>query len=229
MGFAAEKRARARIADLDAVPSNMVGEIVNGTMYVFPRPAPRHSHASSVLGVEIGGPFQRGRGGPGGWRIYDEPELLLGPEDAEDVLVPDIAGWRIERLPRLPKTARFTLVPDWVCEVLSPRTVTTDRAEKMPAYARHGVRHLWLVDPIARTLEVFVLEKGRWTLVGVYHGSAVVRAEPFDAIEIELSALWAEEEEAEDVPAVTSEPKKAARKATGAAKKGTPKGRTRGR
>ncbi|MDC3959299.1 Uma2 family endonuclease [Polyangium jinanense] len=229
MGFAAEKRARATIADLDAVPSNMVGEIINGTMYAFPRPAPRHSRASSVLGGDLMGPFQRGRGGPGGWQIFDEPELLLGPAGEEDVLVPDIAGWRIERLPRLPKTARFMLAPDWVCEVLSPSTVTVDRAEKLPAYARHGVRHLWLVDPIARTLEIFVLEKGRWTLLGVHHGSALVRAEPFDAIEIELAALWAEVEEdearAEEAPALTSAPKKAARKATAAGKKG--RGRSR--
>ena len=214
---------RATIADLEAVPNNKVGEIITGTLYVLPRPAPRHGHASSVLGIEIGGPFQRGRGGPGGWRILDEPELLLGPKGDEDVLIPDIAGWRIERMPRLPSTARYTLAPDWVCEVLSPGTVTVDRAEKMPAYARHGVRHAWLVDPIARTLEVFMLEKRRWVLLGVYGGSAIVRAEPFDAIELDLAALWEEVEE--DVPAAAEVPAKAPRKAP--AKKSAKKARPR--
>ncbi|WP_308789515.1 Uma2 family endonuclease [Polyangium mundeleinium] len=214
---------RATIADLEAIPNNKVGEIINGTLYAFPRPAPRHAHASSVLGGDLMGPFQRGRGGPGGWRIYDEPELLLGPKGEEDVLVPDIAGWRIERMPRLPSTARYTLAPDWVCEVLSPGTVTVDRAEKMPAYARHGVRHAWLVDPIARTLEVFLLEKGRWVLLGVYGGSAIVRAEPFDAIELDLAALWEEVEE--EAPVAAEEPAKAPRKAP--AKKSTKKARSR--
>ncbi|WP_348652905.1 Uma2 family endonuclease [Polyangium sp. y55x31] len=222
MGFAAEKRERATLAELEAVPNNKVGEIINGTLYAFPRPAPQHSRASSVLGGDLMGPFQRGRGGPGGWQIFDEPELLLGPEGEEDILVPDIAGWRIERLPRLPRTARFMLAPDWVCEVLSPSTVTVDRAEKMPAYARHGVRYAWLVDPIARTLEVFMLERGRWVLLGVYGGSAVVRAEPFDAIELELAALWGEVEE--EAPAPPEEPAKTPRKAS--AKKSAKKARS---
>ncbi|WP_438020636.1 Uma2 family endonuclease [Sorangium sp. So ce315] len=232
MGFPAEKRQRATLADLEAVPPPLVGELIRGTLYVFPRPAPPHAHASSVLGADLVGPFQRGRGGPGGWRILDEPELLLGPPGDEDDMVPDLAGWRIERMPRLPTTAKFTLAPDWVCEVLSPGTVVTDRAEKMPAYARHGVRHLWLLDPLARTLEVFALEAGRWVVVGVHHGSARVRAEPFDAIELELSALWdgAEEAPQEGVPAAPAgepAPAPAPRKPPPAARKGPRKRRTR--
>ncbi|WP_437960771.1 Uma2 family endonuclease [Sorangium sp. So ce119] len=231
MGFPAEKRQRATLADLETVPPNLIGELIRGTLYVFPRPAPPHAHASTALTGEIVGPFQRGRGGPGGWRILDEPELLLGPAGDEDDMVPDLAGWRIERMPRLPQTTKFTLAPDWVCEVLSPSTVVTDRAEKMPAYARHGVRHLWLLDPLARTLEVFALEAGRWVVVGVHHGSARVRAEPFDAIELELSALWDEAEEApqEGAPAATAEgPAPAPRKKPPTAtKKGPRKGRTR--
>jgi Uma2 family endonuclease len=194
MGLAAERRPRATLADLETVPPTMIGELIRGTLYLFPRPGPQHAHASTALTVEIAGPFQRGRGGPGGWRILDEPELLLGPAGDEDDLIPDLAGWRVERMPRLPATAKFTLTPDWVCEVLSPSTMVVDRVEKMPAYAKHGVRHLWLLDPLARTLEAFALEAGRWVVLGVHHGSARVRLEPFDAIELDLAVLW------DDVP-----------------------------
>lgn len=221
MGLPAEKHVRATLADLETVPPNMIGEIINGTLYIFSRPAPPHAHASTALTGEIIGPFQRGRGGPGGWRILDEPELLLGPRGDEDDLVPDLAGWRLDRMPVLPKTAKFTLAPDWVCEVLSPSTITVDRAEKMPAYARQGVRHVWLLDPLARTLEVFALESGRWMLLHVHHGNARVRAEPFEAIELELDALWEDAEiKAEEGPPATPEPsEKPARKASSTPKK----------
>jgi Uma2 family endonuclease len=191
MGLPAEKPGRATYADLVAVPKRMVAEIVDGVLHVFPRPAPPHAYAASGLGMDVGGPFDRGRGGPGGWRILDEPELHFGPADDRDVLVPDLAGWRLERMPKLPSTAYFTLAPDWVCEVLSPSTEVFDRAEKMPIYAREGVRHAWLVHPVHRTLEVFRLGKDRlWHLLGVHRDSAIVRAEPFDAVELALSALW---------------------------------------
>jgi Uma2 family endonuclease len=137
----------------------------------------------------LGGPFDRGRDGPGGWFVLDEPELHLG----EDVLVPDVAGWRRERMPRVPRTAAFTLAPDWVCEVLSPSTMAWDRAAKLPVYAREGVRHVWLVDPEARTLEVFRLAGELYTLLVTHAGPARVRAEPFDAIELELALLWGEQ------------------------------------
>jgi Uma2 family endonuclease len=195
MGQPAEKRQRATYADLEAVPPGKVAELVGGVLHVMPRPAPRHANASSVLGIEIGGPFQRGRGGPGGWWILDEPELHFPDPDApgeEDALVPDLAGWCRERMPELPETAYFTLAPDWIGEVLSPSTEDFDRDVKMPLYAREGVRHAWLVDPIARTLEVFVLGPGRrWSTADVHRDAARVRVEPFDAIELDLSVLWA--------------------------------------
>jgi len=170
-----------------AVPSHLRAEIIGGTLYVAPRPAPRHANASSVLGGELNGPFQRGRGGPGGWWILDEPELHL----AADVLVPDLAGWRRERLPSVPASAAYLeLAPDWVCEVSSPATARLDRVRKLPIYAREGVQHVWLVDPIARTLEVLALERARWTLLLTASDEAPVRAAPFDAIELDLSALW---------------------------------------
>ena len=171
-----------------SVPPHQHAEIVRGTLYVMSRPAPRHANAASMMGAEIGGPFQRGRGGPGGWWILDEPELHLV---AKEPVVPDLAGWRVERMPELPETAYFTLVPDWVCEVLSRSTEKLDRDEKLPLYAEHGVRHVWLVDPIAKSLEVYTLgEAGRWREVRTHRGDTPVRAEPFDAIELDLSALW---------------------------------------
>jgi Uma2 family endonuclease len=134
-------------------------------------------------------PYDHGRGGPGGWQILFEPELHL----SQDVAVPDVAGWRRSRMPRLPETAYFSLAPDWVCEVLSPSTTVLDRTKKLHIYAREGVGHCWLVDPIARTLEALRLESGRWTISTVHAGNEVVRIEPFDAVALELPLLWDEE------------------------------------
>jgi Uma2 family endonuclease len=138
--------------------------------------------------VDLGGPFHHGRGGPGGWWIVDEPELHVG----EDIVVPDLAGWRRERMPEFPKTAFFTLAPDWLCEVLSPSTERLDRARKLRVYAREGVGHVWLVNPEARTLEVYRSSEERWLLLATHASDAIVRAEPFDAIELDLLPLWGE-------------------------------------
>jgi Uma2 family endonuclease len=177
----------ATYEDLCELPQNLVAEMFDGELYARPRPAVQHAHSASVLGFELGGPFHRGRNGPGGWWILVEPELHFGA----DVLVPDRAGWRRERLPALPSAAYFTLAPDWICEVLSPSTETIDRAKKLGRYARAGVAHAWLVNPLLQTLEVLTLVDGRWSLVATHEGSPNVRAEPFDAIELELGALWA--------------------------------------
>jgi Uma2 family endonuclease len=138
------------------MPDRVVAEIIDGELFTSPRPAPRHAQAQTRLSAALNSPFDLGRGGPGGWRILSEPELHFGP----DVLVPDIAGWRRERMPRLPETAYFALAPDWVCEVLSPSTARLDRAKKLPVYVREQVARCWLVDPIARTLEILRLESG---------------------------------------------------------------------
>ena len=130
-------------------------EIIDGTLVTHPRPASLHARASSRLGMDLGGPFDRGKGGPGGWVLLDEPEL----HPHGDVLVPDLAGWRRDRMPELPDAPAFELAPGWVCEVLSRSTAAVDRAEKLPIYAREHVAHAWLVDPIARTLEAFSLEE----------------------------------------------------------------------
>ena len=175
-------------AQLLALPEHLVGEIIGGELVVSPRPASRHALCSSVLTGELVPPFGRGRGGPGGWWILDEPELHLGA----DVLVPDLAGWRRERLPAVPDEPNFTLAPDGVCEVLSPSTGRLDRRDKLPRYAAAGVAHAWLIDPATRTLEVLALGAGRWTLLAVHGGDDRVRADPFAAIELELAALWGE-------------------------------------
>ena len=185
MANPAEKKATYE--DLLRLPENQVGEIIGGRLHASPRPAPRHARASSSLGDELVSPYDKGRGGPGGWWILDEPELHLD----EDVLVPDLAGWRRERLPTLPESAWFELAPDWVCEVLSPSTERLDRAEKMPIYAAHGVRWAWLIDPAIHTLEAYELRDGHWMLLTVLDEDKPVSVAPFDAIEFPLSALWA--------------------------------------
>ena len=184
-------RSRPAIyADIEALPPNVVGEILFGVLHTHPRPAPRHSRAASALGAMIGGPFDFNPGGPGGWIILDEPELHLGPH----VIVPDIAGWRRERLPKLPETAYFETAPDWVCEVLSPSTARIDRTDKLTIYAVHGVKHCWLVDPDAKTLEVMALTGDKWLLAATFKDADPVTAPPFEAHTFALNVLWPEDE-----------------------------------
>lgn len=180
-------KRRATYEDLVAAPAGLIAEIIDGTLVTQPRPAPPHARAASILEVELGGPFDRGKGGPGGWVLLFEPELHIR---GGHVLVPDLAGWRRERMPALPSGSAFELPADWVCEVLSPSTAATDRVAKMPIYAADRVSHVWLVDPILRTLEVHRLDGDTYRVTGAWHGEVAVRAEPFDAIELELGALW---------------------------------------
>jgi Uma2 family endonuclease len=177
---------RATYADLEALPENLVGEIVDGELFASPRPSVVHVIGTSTLGALLLPAFQLGRGGPGGWWIADEPELHL----TEDVLVPDLAGWRTGRLER-PSGVAFTVVPDWICEALSPSTATLDRVRKMRIYGREGVGHAWLVDPLRRTLEVFARDGHDWRPLGVWSGRDRVKAPPFEALELELELLWA--------------------------------------
>jgi Uma2 family endonuclease len=173
-------------ADVIAAPDSQVAEIVEGSLYLSPRPSLRHSKAASVLGADILDAFQRGRRGPGGWLILDEPELhLFG-----DVLVPDIAGWRAERLPEHLDGVGMTIAPDWLCEVLSPSTEQFDRSRKLPRYALAGVAHVWLVDPIARRLSVYGRHELDWVRLETCEGDAIVVAPPFEPVPFELAALW---------------------------------------
>ena len=181
-----EARPRATYQDVLDAPSREVAEIVDGLLYTNPRPAAPHALASSLLGSQLTVPFHLGRGGPGGWWIIDEPELHLG----DDILVPDIAGWRRTRMPKYPEDAYFTLAPDWVCEILSPSTRKLDLEAKRPVYAREGVRHLWLVDPAGRTLEAFELTAGEWSRIATVADDAVVQMPPFEAAGFNLADLW---------------------------------------
>jgi len=185
----AERRGlkRATYEDVLTAPENQVAEILDGELFLSPRPSPRHSVASSRLGAVLA-PFDDNQDDPGGWWILDEPELHFGG----DVVVPDLGGWRRERMPAIPDTAFFSLAPDWVCEVLSPSTERIDRGRKLRIYAEAGVAHAWLVNPAERTLEVLRLREGAWTIVAVCSDSDTVRVEPFDAIELVLGRLWVE-------------------------------------
>jgi len=177
---------------LEALPKNMTGQIVNNRLIAMPRPTVPHCLARSVLGADILPSYQYGRGGPGGWWIIDEPEVHF-IRDIE-VVVPDIAGWRKERMPRPPRTHRCEIVPDWVCEIASPSTAKLDRTEKMPLYAKYGVRYLWLVDPLLKTLEVYELRDGCWLNIKNYKDNDAVSAVPFNEIVIQLDDLWIPED-----------------------------------
>ena len=177
---------RATYEDLLAVPENLNAELIDGELYTWPRPRLRHAKAAGRLFGRLEHAFDSGDG-PGGWVIVFEPELRLN----DDVLIPDIAGWRLARAPVDLDAARIDISPDWVCEVLSPSTRRFDRVKKMVVYARHEVEYAWLVDPLDRTLEVKHLESGHWTDIAVF-SEGVIRAAPFDAIGIDLAKIWGE-------------------------------------
>lgn len=173
--------------DESVAGDHLVAQLLDGDLIEHTRPAALHVVASSALGEELGPPFKRGRGGPGGWVLLDEPEFHLG----EDIIVPDLAGWRRERMPEVPDEAYFTVSPDWVCEVLSPSTHRTDRIRKPSLYARETVRHVWLIDPYEKLLEVLRLDGKSYRIVAAASGAERVRLEPFDAYELDLTVLWA--------------------------------------
>jgi Uma2 family endonuclease len=179
-------RSQASYDDVLRAPDHVVAEVLDGDLYTSPRPSGPHTEAASVLGMDLGGAFHRGRGGPGGWIILFEPELHLG----RDILVPDLAGWLRSRLPAVPSTPFLELAPDWACEVVSPGSERLDRERKLPLYSRERVSHVWLVDPLERMIEVYRLDGDSYRLVVTRGGTDRVRLEPFAAIEVELEAMW---------------------------------------
>lgn len=179
-------KRNATYDDLRALPDDVRGEIVFGALYVHPSPAPPHSSSQFSLSLELGGPFQKGRGGPGGWWFMIQPELHLGPHVAQ----PDVAAWRKERMATLPSTTYVDIVPDWICEVLSPSTEGFDRGPKRRIYATYDVGHLWYLHPVERYLEVHVLRDGAWVHIDTFDGSQEFRAPPFDAVAFHLNDLW---------------------------------------
>lgn len=179
-------KTEATYADLEKVPPHLVAEIIHGVLETHPRPVPRHGIAANSLSDELTSPFQKGRGGPGGWIFITEPELHLGPH----VLVPDLAGWKRERMPSLPKNVGITVSPDWACEILSPSTARIDREAKLPIYAAQGVGFVWLIDPASRFLDAYQNVAGKWMLVGTATGDGDVCLRPFDAITFSLNELF---------------------------------------
>lgn len=182
-------RKLATYADLAALPDHVVGEILNGQLYLQSRPRPIHAKAETSIGGDLDGTFGRRTDDPqrpGGWLILVEPELVLG----QQVIVPDLAGWTRERMPNLPTTPQFHLAPDWVCEIVSPATARKDRVIKLPMYAAEGVRWAWLVDPDTRTVEAFANEAGRWMLLGNWVGDDAARIPPFEAAEFAMLNWW---------------------------------------
>ena len=178
---------RASYQDALDSPPGVVAEVLDGVLYQSPRPALPHAAAASAVGEELGPPFKRGRGGPGGWIILYKPEVHLGA----DILVPDVGGWRRETLPTLPETAYLSVAPDWACEVASPSTRALDRGAKLQVYQREGVSHVWLIEPLDRLLEVLRLDGESYRIIQRATGDNPLRLKPFDAIEFDLAALWA--------------------------------------
>ena len=176
--------------DLVSVPDHLVAEILDGELFTSPRPAFRHARAASMLGANVMGRFDGPGGGggesPGGWWLLFEPELHFD----RDVIVPDIAGWRRDRVPELPDAPWFDVAPDWVCEVISPTTESIDRGRKLRIYAREGVSHLWLLNPVPKTLEVYRLADSNWVLENTLVGDEVIHAEPFAAVGMQMSRWW---------------------------------------
>jgi len=188
MGATVSRKA-ATYEELSKVPDHFVAEILDGNLYATPRPGFRHARASTTLGGDLttrfDGPSGSGEN-PGGWWILDEPELHF----QKDVLVPDIAGWRRERVPMLPDAPWLDVAPDWICEVISPRTESIDRGRKLRIYARERVTNLWLVNPVAKTLEVYRLSETNWVLLGTHVDDEKVQAEPFASVSLDMSRWW---------------------------------------
>ncbi|MEW5850359.1 MAG: Uma2 family endonuclease [Myxococcota bacterium] len=179
-------RQEATWEDLLKVPDDMIGQIVDGELVLMPRPNRPHNQVQSDLGFLLGTPFRVGDGGPGGWIILVEPRIKFG----RNVLVPDLAGWRLPNSPGKDQTGPIPRAPDWTCEIISPRTEEDDRGRKLLIYAQHKVAHVWIITPSTRTLEVLRRKEKAWMLLGIHQGDRKVRAEPFDAVALNLALLW---------------------------------------
>jgi Uma2 family endonuclease len=175
------------LADLDALPPGIVGEIINGVLYTMTKPRMRHQRTTRTIGGRIGDPFDHGRGGPGGWWIVVEPGIEL-PNTPE--IAPDVAGWRRERMPEMPGDEPIRMVPDWVCEILSKTTRRHDQLVKMPYYAEVGVSYAWIVDMEALVLTAQRLESGQWLTIGTYSDETEARIAPFDAVALNVADWW---------------------------------------
>lgn len=180
-------RRQAGWEDLLALPEGGKAEVLAGELSVSPRPRPAHGRTQVILSSRIGPPFDLGEGGPGGWWILIEPDVQFGPHD---VVNPDLAGWRRDRVPTLPDEQPISIAPDWVCEVISPRTARRDRTVKADLYLRSGVPHYWLVDVELRTLEALEAQREQWVRLGAWTDGDRARIPPFDAVVLDVGSLF---------------------------------------
>lgn len=180
----APAKEKATYDDVLRAPENMVAELIDGELYTWPRPRARHGTAQTRILIDVGGKYGIGHK-PDAWWLITEPEVHLG----SNAVVPDIGGWRPARMPRLPDS-HISLVPDWVCEVLSPSTARVDRGKKLATYARFGVPWAWYVDVDEHAFEVMRLDGEKWTIVEVFTEPEIVHAEPFPAADIDLGLIW---------------------------------------
>jgi Uma2 family endonuclease len=181
-----ETRMKLTYEDLCNVPDDMTGEIIDGELSLTPMPSKQQIHTGTKLANAVVAAYHFGTKGPGGWIILDEPDLAFG----EDILVPELAGWKEDRFIVSWEHHWISVAPDWVCEIISPETAQRDRTQKMPIYERNGVSYVWLIDPAEKSLEIFRLESGKWGAPTLYTGNDKVRAEPFEQTEINLGDLW---------------------------------------
>lgn len=177
---------QATYQDVLDAPPNMVAQIIDGDLHLMPRPSWLHVKANGRLYSALERRFSCDGEGPGEWEILSEPEIHL----REDVLVPDIAGWRAENFFPRPGIPWLDCAPDWVCEVLSPSTREHDLGSKSEIYARDGVSLLWFVDPEARTLLAYALTRKKWVQISTVSGEDIVSVPPFETLNIPLSRLW---------------------------------------
>lgn len=191
----AHKSVPATLADLENLPDSWRGEIIDDELYAFPRPSFPHMHIKGSVFHDLRGPFEMGRGGPGGWWLVAEPGIwhARSPDFS-----PDVAGWRKPRMPSPPRKGPITVVPDWICEVLSPKTYSYDLRVKRRFYAEIGVAYLWYIEPVDRLLTVSRLHEGRWMELGVHGPDEKIRAEPFQEVELDLATWWADYPEDDD-------------------------------
>lgn len=201
--MAARIKEHAAYEDLLRAPENMVAELVDGELYTWPRPRGTHGRAAMNIATAINIRYGQGSGGIGGWWIIGEPELHFPADRAvrdrgrargKQIVVPDIGGWRVTRMPLPPSSHVFDVVPDWVCEIISPSTKRFDWGKKLALYASNGVPWAWYVDVDDRQLHVMQLVNGEWVIKHIYAGNDVVRAEPFPDAEIDLEWVWGAEE-----------------------------------
>ncbi len=176
------------LADLDALPPGMIGEIIEGVLYTMTKPRMPHQRTTTAISGGVWGPFDRGFGGPGGWWIIAEPGIEL-PNHTKEIS-PDVVGWRRARLPKLPRSEPIRVVPDWVCEILSPTTRRHDLLIQLPYYAKIGVAYHWMVDLDARVITAHRLQSGAWVTIGIYGDETEARIEPFDVIPLDVASWW---------------------------------------